>query len=107
MPISPLLNLGLVSVVRSLFDGLPHLFPPRSSVLFLFFCILFLSEFDLPTYSITPSAHPIKVPLSARHPVTLSPHPPPLPLPLVHFPELGQTLYGFIHTGNIRNSERA
>ena len=40
--------------------------------------------FNLPTYRITPSAQPIKCPLSARHPFTSSPSP-----PLVRFPELG------------------
>ena len=45
--------------------------------------------FNLPTYSITPSAHPAKCPLSACHPVTPTAHPPPFPLPLVCFPELG------------------
>ena len=54
------------------------------------FFVYFLLEFNLPTYSITPSAHPAKCPPpSARHPVTPSPRPPPLPLPLVCFPELG------------------
>ena len=37
--------------------------------------------------------HPVLIlpsaPLSARHPVTPTPHPPPFPLPLVRFPELG------------------
>ena len=54
-----------------------------------FFLYIFLLEFDLLTYSITPSAHPIKCLLSARYPVTPSPHPTPFPLPLVHFPESG------------------
>ena len=38
---------------------------------FFFFLIinLFLLVFNLPIYKITPSAHPIKCPLSARHPV--------------------------------------
>ena len=54
----------------------------------LFFSVYFLLEFDLPTYSLTPSAHPVKsLPqyLSPSHPI---PHPPPLPPPLVNFPEL-------------------
>ena len=56
--------------------------PPRRPVYFLL-------EFDLPTYSRTPSTHLIKcLPqcLSPRHPI---PRPPPLPLPLGRFPELG------------------
>ena len=44
--------------------------------------------FHLPTYRITPSAHLVKCPLSARHPFTPIPRPPPLPPPLVRFPEL-------------------
>ena len=50
----------------------------------------FLLEFNLPTYSITPSAHPIKC-LPQWMSLSYSPHPrPPLfPLPLVRFPELG------------------
>ena len=40
-----------------------------------FFLHFFLLEFNLPTYSITPSAHPIKCPFSARHPVTPTPRP--------------------------------
>ena len=60
----------------------------ESPFIFLRMCI-FLLEFDLPTHSITPSAHPVKCPsqcLSPSHPIL---PPPPLPLPLVHFPELG------------------
>ena len=33
--------------------------------------------FNLPTYRITPSAHPVSAHLSARHPVTPTPCPPP------------------------------
>ena len=40
--------------------------------------------FNLPTYRITPSAHPVKCP-----PQCPSPRPPPMPPPLVRFPELG------------------
>ena len=47
----------------------------------------------MPTYSITPSAHPAKCPLSAHHPVTTTPNPLPLPLPLVHFPDLGVSCF--------------
>ena len=50
----------------------------------------FLLEFNLPTYSITPSAHPAKCP--PHCPSSSDPNAPPtspLPLPLVHFPELG------------------
>ncbi|CAD7682017.1 unnamed protein product [Nyctereutes procyonoides] len=35
----------------------------------------------------------LSVPLSARHPFTPTPHPPPLPPPLVHFPELGVFMF--------------
>ena len=62
-----------------------------SFLFFFFFYIyiyIFKLEFNLPTYSITPSAHPVKCPLSAHHPVTPTPCPPPFPAPLVHFPEL-------------------
>ena len=55
----------------------------------LLFYYLFLLEFNLPTYSITPSAHPTKCPLQCPSPSHPTPRPPPLPLPLVHFPELG------------------
>ena len=55
--------------------------------------------FNLPTYRITPSAHPVKCPLSARHPFTPNPCPPPLPPPLVHFPELG--VFTFCHLSDI------
>ena len=49
--------------------------------------------FSLPTYRTTPSAHPVKCPLSVRHPVTPTPHPPSLPPLLVHFPELGVFMF--------------
>ena len=42
--------------------------------LFVCFFVYFLLEFDLPTYSITPSAHPVKCPpqcLSPSHPIPL------------------------------------
>ena len=58
----------------------------------IFSSLSFLLVFNLPTYSVTPSAHPVKCPPqcpSLSSPVTPSPRPPPLPLPLVHFPELG------------------
>ena len=66
----------------------------KDYVVFLFFSffyiyIYFLLVFNLPTYRITPSVHPISAPLSACHPVTPTPRPPPLPPPLVRFPELG------------------
>ena len=54
---------------------------PYSSVLFfvvvlfiIYWLIHFLLEFDMPTYSITPSAHPVKWPPSV--PITQSPHHP-------------------------------
>ena len=53
---------------------------------YFFFFVYFLLEFHLPTYSITPSAHLSNAP---SVPVTQSPRPPPLPLSLVHFSELG------------------
>ena len=45
--------------------------------------------FNLPTYTITPSAHPTKCPPSAHHPFTPTPRTPLLPPPLVRFTELG------------------
>ena len=47
-----------------------------------FFSHLSLLKFDLPTYSITLSAHPIKCPPQCCHPVTPTPHSPPLLQPL-------------------------
>ena len=44
--------------------------------------------FNLPTYRITPGAHPVRWPLRVCHPVTPTPCPSPLPPPLVCFPEL-------------------
>ena len=44
--------------------------------------------FNLPTYRITPSAHPVKCPPQCPSPIHRTPHPPPLPPTLVHFPEL-------------------
>ena len=38
---------------------------------------------------IHPVLIPTSAPLSAYHPITPIPHPPPFPLPLVHIPELG------------------
>ena len=49
--------------------------------------------FNLPTYRITPSAHPSSAPLNARQPVTPTPCPPIFPPPLVHFPELGVFMF--------------
>ena len=46
-------------------------------------------EFDLPTYSMTPSAPPIKCPPQCPSPSHFTPRPPSLLPPLVHFPELG------------------
>ena len=43
---------------------------------------------NLPTYRITVLI-PLSAPLLAHHPVTPTLCPPPLPLPLVHFQELG------------------
>ena len=53
-----------------------------------FFFHLFLLKIDLPTYSITPNAHPIKCPPQCASPGYPTPCPPPLLQPFVHFPEL-------------------
>ena len=42
--------------------------------------------FNLPTYRITPSAHPVKCPPQFPSPVHPHPRPPPRPSPLVRFP---------------------
>ena len=63
--------------------------PSQYSFFLHYFLYIFKLEFYLPTYSITPSAHPVQCPpqcLSPSHPI---PPPHPLPLSLVHFPELG------------------
>ena len=72
-------------------NSLSWFFSPvmASHLAFSFLICIFLLEFNLPMYSITSSTHPVKSPLSAHNPVTPSPCPPPLPLLLVHFPELG------------------
>ena len=49
--------------------------------------------FNLPTYRITPSAHPVKCPLSARHHSPPPCRPPPLPPPLVSFPDIGVFMF--------------
>ena len=69
----------------------PYYIANSSMFLYFFFkkYIYFLLVFSLPTYRITPSAHPIKCPLSVRHPVTHTSCPHPLLPPLVRFPELG------------------
>ena len=54
-----------------------------------FYTFIFLLVFNLPTYRITPSAHPVKCPPQCLSPSHPHPHPPPLPPPLVRFPELG------------------
>ena len=51
--------------------------------------IFLLLKFDLPTYGITPSAHPSSPLLITHHPVIPTSYSPPLPLPLVRFPGLG------------------
>ena len=52
------------------------------------FIYYFLLEFNLPPYTMTPNAHPIRCPPQCPSPS--HPHPPPpLLRPLVHFPELG------------------
>ena len=51
-----------------------------------------LFKFNFSTYN--PRAHPINALLSARHPVTPSPHPPTLLQPFVCFLELGVS-HGF------------
>ena len=58
--------------------------------LLVWFFLHFLKfKFNLPTYSITANAHPIKCPPQCPSPSYPIPHPPSLPLPLVCFPELG------------------
>ena len=50
---------------------------------FISLYVYFLLEFNMPTYSVIPTAHPLKC-----HPQRLSPShpiPPPFPLPLVRF----------------------
>ena len=65
-----------------------------------FFWYIFLLEFDLPTYSITPSAHPIKCPpqcLSPSHPIPLpiSPSTTPCSFPRVRSLSCSVTLSDF------------
>ena len=49
--------------------------------------------FNLPTYRITPSAHPVKCPPQCPSPIHPHPSPSTLPPPLVHFPELGVFIF--------------
>ena len=49
--------------------------------------------FNLPTYRITPSAHPIKCPPQCRSHIHPQPRPPHLTSPLVRFPELGVFMF--------------
>ena len=61
---------------------------------FLFLIInLFLLVFNLPTYRKHSVLIPSSAPLSARHPFTPSPRSPPLPPPLVRFPEFGVFMF--------------
>lgn len=57
------------------------------------FVLLFFNFFYWSSICQHIAQHPVLIlpsaSFSAHHPVTLRPHPPPLPLPLVHFPELG------------------
>ena len=58
------------------------------STFYLFFCI-FLLEFDLPTYSITPSAHLVKCPPQCPSPSHPNPSPTSPSTTPCSFPELG------------------
>ena len=49
--------------------------------------------FNLPTYRITPSVHPVKCPPQCPSPIHPHSRPPPLPPPLVRFPELGVFMF--------------
>ena len=51
--------------------------------------------FNLPTYRITPSAHPVKCPPQCPSHIHPHPSPPPRPSPLVCFPELGVFFFNF------------
>ena len=53
-----------------------------------YFLYVFLLEFDLPTYSITPSAHPVKCPLHCPSPSHPNPLPPSLPTTPCSFPRV-------------------
>ena len=68
-----LLNRLLALAPLSVFHIAPRAIFLKFNFLLKIFCTYFLLEFDMPTYSITPSAHPIKCP--HRCPITQSPHP--------------------------------
>ena len=74
--------------VNSLIRGMGKMLEIYIHVHYYFFSHLFLLKFDLPTYSITPNAHPIKCPPQCASPSHPSPYPPPLLLSFVCFPEL-------------------
>ena len=56
---------------------------------FFFFLHVLKFKFNLPTYSITPSAQPIKGPPHCPYLSYPIPPPPPLLQPFAYFPELG------------------
>ena len=60
--------------------------PGKVLLIVVFFPFIFIGVRFANIYH--PVVIPSGAPLSACHPVTPSSHPPPLPLPLVHFPEL-------------------
>ena len=69
----------------------------------LIFLVYFLLEFDLPTYSITPSAHPIKCPPQCPSPShsilpPASPSTTPCSFPRVRSLSCFVTLYDFTHS---------
>ena len=82
-PYSTKQYIGLIALKLTLSSTLEF-----DSVFFLYLFNFFLFKFNLPTYSITPELISSSALLSARHPVTPN-NPPPFPLPLVNFPELG------------------
>ena len=61
--------------------------------IYIFLTINFLLVFNLPTYRITLSAHPIKCPPQCPSHIHIHPCPPPLPSPLVRFSELGVFMF--------------
>ena len=61
------------------------------------FLNFYLLEFNLPTYSITPSAHPIKCPPQCPSPSHSHLSPPPFPPPLVCFLQLRVFFKDFVY----------